>query len=95
MNIQTRNYDQNQVIISVEDLRKLIEIAQKIEPIEITENLSAEEIEAREKAFAQKLLAEGFITHIPPRDETDEEDDFEPIEFEGEPLSETIIRERR
>ncbi|MEP6924948.1 MAG: hypothetical protein ABI954_10830 [Pyrinomonadaceae bacterium] len=38
MNIQTRNHGENQVIISAEDLRKLIEIAQKVEPIEIEEN---------------------------------------------------------
>lgn len=58
--------------------------------------LSAEELERREDEFECYLLAKGVISHIPPRDETDEEfDDFEPIEFEGEPLSEMIIRERR
>ena len=83
------------MIISNEDLQKLVEIAAKIEPIEIIKELSAEELEAREDAFERKLLAEDFISHIPPRDETDEEfDAFEPIEFEGEPLSEMIIRER-
>ena len=83
------------MVISAEDLKKLVEIAQKVEPIEIAVEYSAEEIEAREDAFERKLLAEGFIGSIPARDETDEEDDFEPIEFEGEPLSEIIIRERR
>ena len=34
MNIQTRNYGESQIIISAEDLRKLIEIAEKVEPIE-------------------------------------------------------------
>lgn len=42
----------------------------------------------------KKLFDEGLITHI-PSEITDEEDDFEPIEIEGEPISETIIRERR
>ena len=42
----------------------------------------------------QKLFEEGLITHV-PRDISDEDDDFEPIEIEGEPISETIIRERR
>lgn len=83
------------MVISADDLKKLIEIAQKVEPIEIAVEYSAEEIEAREEAFARKLLADGFISNIPARDETDEEDDFELIEFEGEPLSEMIIRERR
>ncbi|HSK73669.1 MAG TPA: hypothetical protein VK892_18370 [Pyrinomonadaceae bacterium] len=95
MNIQTRNHGENQVIISTKDLQKLVEIAEKVEPIKIIEELSAEELEAKEEAFAKKLLAEGFISNIPPRDESDEDDDFEPIEFEGEPLSEMIIRERR
>ncbi len=95
MNIQTRNHSENQVIISTDDLRKLVEIAEQVEPIEIVQELSGEEMEAKEEVFAQKLLAEGFISNIPARDETDEDDDFEPIEFEGEPLSEQIIRERR
>ena len=58
--------------------------------------LTDEEIERREDEFERKLLAEGFISQIPTRDETDEEfDAFEPLQFEGEPLSEMIIRERR
>ncbi|CAN5368620.1 hypothetical protein BH20ACI1_BH20ACI1_26700 [soil metagenome] len=35
MNIQTRNHSENQVIISTEDLQKLVDIANKVEPIEI------------------------------------------------------------
>ena len=42
----------------------------------------------------QKLFEEGLITHV-PNGVSSEDDDFEPIEIEGEPLSETIIRERR
>ena len=58
--------------------------------------LAAEETEAREDEFERQLLAKGLITRIPTRDETDEEfDKFDPIEVEGEPLSETIVRERR
>ncbi len=57
--------------------------------------LTAEEIEAQEDEFERYLLTKGIISDIPTRDETDEDDDFEPIEFEGEPLSEMIIRERR
>ncbi|MGI8638669.1 MAG: hypothetical protein ACR2MG_01770 [Pyrinomonadaceae bacterium] len=47
-----------------------------------------------EEEFLQQLFEEGFITHIPEK-YTDEDDDFEPVEIEGEPISETIIRERR
>lgn len=47
-----------------------------------------------EEQFVQHLFEKGLITHI-PEGMTDEDDDFEPIEIEGEPLSEQIIRERR
>lgn len=58
--------------------------------------LTAKQTEAREDEFERYLLAKGVINHISIRDETDEEfDTFEPIEIKGEPLSETIIRERR
>ncbi len=57
---------------------------------------SAEEMERREDEFERYLLAKGVASHIATRDETDEEfDAFEMIEVKGEPLSETIIRERR
>ncbi|MDQ3180104.1 MAG: hypothetical protein M3Q33_06250 [Acidobacteriota bacterium] len=35
MNIQTRTFGENQIIISATDLQKLVEMAQKVEPIEI------------------------------------------------------------
>lgn len=55
-----------------------------------------EDTERREEEFERVLLAKGMISHIAARDETDEEfDAFEPIVVKGEPLSETIIRERR
>lgn len=58
--------------------------------------LPLEQIEAQEDEFERYLLDKGIIGHIPTRDETDEEfEKFEPIEVAGEPLSETIIRERR
>lgn len=58
--------------------------------------LTDEEAERREDEFERYLLAKGVASHIATRDETDEEfDAFEMIEVEGEPLSETIIRERR
>lgn len=41
----------------------------------------------------REMLAEGFISNLPST--IDDEDDFEPVEIEGEPLSETVIKERR
>jgi hypothetical protein len=47
--------------------------------------------------YEQYLLAKGVISHIPTRTgkRSEELKDFKPIEVEGEPLSEMIIRERR
>ena len=47
--------------------------------------LTDEETERREDEFERYLLAKGIISQIPTRNETDLDDDFEPIEFEGEP----------
>jgi hypothetical protein len=47
-----------------------------------------------EADILNSMLAEGLISHI-PEGITDEEDDFEPIDVTGQPLSETIIEERR
>ena len=58
------------------------------------EKSEAEKPQMTEEGFIQYLFEKGLITHI-PEGMTDEDDDFEPIEIEGEPLSETIIRERR
>lgn len=71
--------------------RQLTDYLREQEQVALTD----EEIERREDEFEQYLLAKGVISHIPPRNETDEDDNFELIEFEGEPLSEMIIRERR
>lgn len=95
MNIQTKNHSENQVIISAENLKKLVEIAEKVEPVEIIEEISEEQIEVREEIFARELLAEGFISKIPSRTMTDEEfDEFELLEIKGELLSETVLRLR-
>lgn len=50
-------------------------------------------IEERQAELLRQMLAEGLIKNIPPRRVV--ERDFEPVPIEGEPLSETIIRERR
>ncbi len=42
----------------------------------------------------QHLFKKGLITHI-PKGMSDADDDFVPLKIDGEPLSETIIRERR
>ena len=59
----------------------------------LAEALLWEEAE-KDKAFDEALLASGLITHIPPpRDPS--QADRPRIAVQGEPVSETIIRERR
>jgi predicted DNA-binding antitoxin AbrB/MazE fold protein len=41
----------------------------------------------------REMLAEGMISHI-PEGISEEEDDFEPVEIKGKPLSETILEDR-
>jgi hypothetical protein len=48
-----------------------------------------------EDQFKQQLLASGLMTSLPLPRETAPRPEFHPIMIEGEPLSETIIRERR
>ncbi len=66
------------------------EVLTKIAPGYTTDKIiSEDEVE-------QLLFDKGIIGKPPDLDEyTEEDEDFEPIEILGEPLSETIIRERR
>jgi hypothetical protein len=45
--------------------------------------------------FDQHLLELGLMSHIPDTDAYFDDPDDEPIAIKGEPLSETVIRERR
>ena len=45
--------------------------------------------------FDQQLLAMGLMSQLPETDADFDDPDDEPIEIEGEPISETVIRERR
>ena len=58
----------------------------------IDKKLSEEELERK---VLERLLAKGLISEIVEPMTDEEDDEFEPIEIEGEPLSEMIIRERR
>ena len=43
----------------------------------------------------RQMLADGLLSQLPNADQDTDDEDDAPIEIEGEPLSETIIRERR
>jgi len=48
-----------------------------------------------EDEFKLQLLATGLMTSLPTPLDPAKRRDFQPVSIEGEPLSETIIRERR
>jgi hypothetical protein len=49
-----------------------------------------------EEELAAEMLREGILDHVPPPiTDTTPWDNRKPLDIEGEPLSETIIRERR
>jgi Arc/MetJ-type ribon-helix-helix transcriptional regulator len=48
-----------------------------------------------EEEFHQQLMAIGLITQLPDTEADFDDPDDEPITIKGEPLSETVIRERR
>jgi hypothetical protein len=48
-----------------------------------------------EEEFKRQLLASGLMTSLPTPSDPMSRPVFQPVTIEGEPLSETIIRERR
>lgn len=66
--------------------------------LELTEELEQSEqtdLQAKEKRFVNGLRQKGLVTEIPLRLPDDEfRRRFKRIEVKGEPLSETIIKER-
>ena len=69
--------------------KELLEWFEEHKPID--EKVSEEDLEAR---VLNRLLEKGLISKIVKPMSDEEDDDFEPIEIEGEPLSKLIIRDR-
>jgi hypothetical protein len=74
--------------LPAEDQRQILDALLKGSP----ESSSQIDQPISEAEFEQMLLAKGIISDIPSEDH---EEDFEPIEITGQPLSETILEERR
>ena len=60
-----------------------------------TESPAARSAEMTEEEFKQQLLRSGRVSSLPTPSDPASRPAFQPISLEGEPLSETIIRERR
>ena len=84
-------------------LEKVLEEVKSLTPEEqakvrevIDEILPSKKNPPSREEYEKYLLAKGVISHIPTRQPpSPERMAFKPIEVEGEPISETIIRERR
>jgi len=58
--------------------------------------LPEDQVPPTEEEFAEEMLRLGVYERMPlPADASEVREPFQPIEIEGEPLSEQIIRERR
>lgn len=78
--------------LAPEEQRRLLEVLKR----DRVESSKPEHRPITEDEVEQILLAKGIISEIPPlADYSAEDEDFEPIEVPGKPLSETIIEERR
>lgn len=94
----SRNLGRN--IMSSQALEQVVEQIRKLSPKEQLEvrNLLNElplTIEEVDKQLQDRLLKAGLIKEIKPLYSSIIEEPFEPIQVIGEPVSETIIRERR
>lgn len=82
----------------LEEIQKMLPAQKRQVFLELTEELEQSEqtdFEAKEKKFVNGLRRKGLITEMPLRLPDDEfRRRFKRIEVKGEPLSETIIKER-
>ena len=90
----TPNYEQ--VIETIQHLpafeqKKVLDWLEGRKPT-IDEKMSEAELERK---VLERLLAKGLMSEIVEPMTDEEDDECSPIEIEGEPLSEMIIRERR
>ena len=76
--------------LSAEDLRKVRRLVDSLlEKQESKPTMTEEE-------FEKHLAEKGFITEYkPPLTDFSRYENYQPVEVKGEPVSETIIRERR
>lgn len=75
--------------------QEIIKEIQKLPPTqrkEVVDNISFEDFVSEEE-IAKQLLAKGIIKEM-PEDWDKADEDFEPFEIKGKPLSETIIEDR-
>lgn len=92
MNISTTVADKiNRLPITLQ--KDVLEYVEKLEDKYISAKpVSEDELE---QEVTQRLLAKGILSEIPAPMSDEQDKEFAPIEIDGEPLSEMIIKERR
>jgi putative addiction module CopG family antidote len=70
-------------------------IAEAVQRLRLAEPESAASRPMTEDEFKRHLLASGLMTSLPTPADPATRPPLSPVAIEGEPLSETIIRERR
>ncbi len=83
--------------LSPEQMRQLRdELDSKLASTAAVDQLALTPEESAEQEMQRRLVAAGVLTEIkPPRRFLPARERFSPVLIQGEPLSETIIRERR
>lgn len=77
--------------LSAEELQKVRNLVDSL-----LEKKKEEKPKMTEEEFEKHLAEEGFITEYkPPITDFSRYDNYEPVKVTGEPISETIIKERR
>ena len=85
------------------DFEKVVELVKELNPAEqwrlrdlLDVWLAPPQAPLTEEELAQELLREGILDHVPPpiTDLTPYQN-RKPVDIQGEPLSETILKERR
>lgn len=90
MEITIEQIEREVKMLSADDLRKVRELVNSL-----LENGEVKPV-VTEEEFEKHLAEEGFITEYkPPIKDFSRYENYKPVKVEGEPLSETIIRERR
>ncbi len=76
------------------EIYKLPSVEQEVLKEKLLKEIEPDTQTISQEEFDRALFADGFLANLPDAAE-DEDDDFEPVEFTGKPISETIIEERR
>ncbi len=97
-NHQWEAIERSLIGLSPQDKRELIErLVHELRVVAAsgTQSPAARIAEMTEEEFKQQLLKSGRVSSLPTPSDPASRPAFQPITLEGEPLSETIIRERR